>query len=214
MGQLSKHALAAALCVLAFALAPAAAQAQCGDEIRLAAKTDLGLDPAPLAIGDSVMLLAIDGLAEIGYDVNAHGCRGFGGGLRKLRKIRDRGRLPELVVLALGADHYAPGENPRGVEVGKLGMGDIRKALEIIRGQSQTLALVTPRVLGGRASPDAKVMRRAERKRPNRIEVLDWVRRSKGHDSWFVPDGIHLTYEGADQYIKMFSSLLPADSTA
>src|SRR4051794_21498427 len=37
---------------------------------------------APLAVGDSVMLLAIHGLARRGFEANARGCRGFDEGLR------------------------------------------------------------------------------------------------------------------------------------
>ena len=37
-----------------------------------------GRDRPPLAIGDSTMLLALDRLAAIGYEANAHGCREFG----------------------------------------------------------------------------------------------------------------------------------------
>ena len=43
-------------------------------------KADIDPNPggrAPVAIGDSTMLLPIPNLNEVGYSVNARGCRGF-----------------------------------------------------------------------------------------------------------------------------------------
>lgn len=179
--------------------------------MREPARTDVGADPAPLTLGDSVMLLAVEGLADEGYRVIAQGCRGFDWGLRTLRVAGSRDRLPHLVVLALGSDHYAPHDEPNGVDVGRVRMRDIRAALKILGGDGggRILTLVTPMVLGGGASPDAKVMRRAARMFPDQVEILDWVRYSAGREDWFQPDGIHLTYEGAAAYVELFRTILP-----
>jgi hypothetical protein len=146
---------------------------------------------APLAVGDSVMLLAVRSLARRGYEANARGCRGFEDGLRLLRHKRRVGRLPHLVVLALGADF-------------DITRREIRRALRIIR-RGRRLGLVTPRESGGGSGHDARVVRRAGRRWPKRIKVLDWVRRSRGHGSWFQPDGLHLTYKGAHHYARLMA---------
>jgi hypothetical protein len=149
---------------------------------------------APLAIGDSVMLLALDYLARRGFEANAHGCRGFQEGLALLRHKRHVGRLPHLTVVALGADF-------------NITRGEVKAALRIL-GPDRVLGLVTPRELGGGSGSDAAVVRAAGRRWPNRVKVLDWVRRSRGHGSWFQPDGLHLTYSGALNFARLFKHVL------
>ena len=70
---------------------------------------------APLAVGDSVMLLAVPRLARIGFKVNAQGCRQWGQGERVLRRYKRAEKLPHLVVIGLGADGSitAPDAPPR-----------------------------------------------------------------------------------------------------
>src|SRR5665648_155916 len=55
--------------------------------------------PAPLAIGDSTMLLPIPNLNQVGYSVNARGCRGFRESVDVAAKLRRKHRLPHLVVI-------------------------------------------------------------------------------------------------------------------
>ena len=49
---------------------------------------------APLAVGDSVMLLALHDLAGVGYDTNGQGCRSFAAGLGVIRRTRRAAKLP------------------------------------------------------------------------------------------------------------------------
>jgi hypothetical protein len=144
---------------------------------------------APLAIGDSVMLLAIPRLARIGYKVNARGCRQWGQGEQVLRHYRRAGKLPHLVVMGLGAD-------------GSITSRDVRRTLHIL-GPKRVLGLVVPRELGGGTSHDADVVRHAARTHRRRILLLDWVRQSRGRGGWFQPDGIHLTHSGAAAYTRL-----------
>ena len=69
-------------------------------------------------------------------------------------------------------------------------------------GKRHVLAIVTPREPGGYTGSDAKRIRAAARAHPRRIKVIDWVRFSRGHGSWFGPDGIHLTYTGVTKYVR------------
>ena len=129
------------------------------------------------------MLLAMPYLAKAGYNVNAHGCRGMEEGLAILRHRHALGRVPHLVVLALGTDFT-------------ISRSQIRRALHYI-GPDRKLGLVTPWELGGYAGSDAQNVRDAARAYKKRVVLLDWVRYSRGHGSWFQPDGCHLTFSGA-----------------
>src|SRR4051812_33811788 len=75
-------------------------------------------------------------------------------------------------------------------------MRQIRYALHIV-GHKRVLVLVTPREVGGYGGSDAANIRRAGRRYPDRVLVLDWVRYTAGHPNWFAPDGLHLGYGGA-----------------
>ncbi len=166
---------------------PAVAQAGCGGVQAAASKRDLTKGPEPFAIGDSVMLLAVKQLARAGFNVNAQGCRQWSRGHAMLRRKKRRGRLPRLVVMALGTNW----------RITRAEIGRTRRLL----GRKRVLAIVTPREPGGYTS-DAKRIRAAARAHPRRIKLIDWVRFSRGHRSWFGGDGIHLTYTGVTNYVR------------
>lgn len=171
--------------LLAVTALPAAAQGGCGGVHTVVPKTGHG---APLAIGDSTMLLALPDLQRRGFAANAHGCRQWPEALTLLRSLRRDGRLPQLVVVALGAD-------------GIVQMSYIKSALGIL-GRQRRLVLVTPIELGGGSGSDAEVVRRSAGVYPGRINVLDWVRYARGKGSWFQPDGVHLTFPGAAEFAR------------
>ena len=175
-------------------LVPPAARAGCGGVETARPKHKVAPRP-PLAIGDSSMLLALPALARVGYKVNARGCRQFSEGLRLLRDARRDHRLPRLVVLALGGDASISG-------------GQIHSARKIL-GPKRKLGLVTPRELGGGQSNDAQVIRNAGQRDPAHVKVLDWVHYSAGHDSWFQPDGLHLTFSGAKAFARLLKKVIP-----
>jgi hypothetical protein len=187
--------LLALLAALVLALPAADAQAGCGGVRYMAAKKKPKHGRAPLAIGDSTMLLAMDNLAKIGFNVNAHGCRGMEEGLAILRKRRHDGTLPHLVVMALGTDF-------------SIKRSQIKRALRYL-GPDRVLGLVTPWELGGHAGSDAKTVRKAGKTWKDRVKVLDWVKVSRGHGSWFQPDGCHLTQAGARAFARLFKKALP-----
>lgn len=176
-------ALVAAL--VALPVTPAAAQGGCGGVHTVVPKAG---HRAPLAIGDSTMLLALPDLQRRGFAANAHGCRQWPEALALMRSLRRDGRLPQLVIVALGAD-------------GVVRMSDIKSALGIL-GRQRRLVLVTPIELGGGSGSDADTVRRSAGVYPGRINVLDWVRHAAGKGSWFQPDGVHLTFPGAAQFAR------------
>lgn len=175
-------------------LAPGAAEAACGGVEQEKPRKDVNFGRAPIVIGDSPMLLALPDLAAAGYRANARGCRQFAEGLALIRALRRKDRLPRLVVIALGSN-------------GSVTRGKIHEALDIV-GRKRILGLVTPRESGGGSSSDATVIRSEAKKHRNRIELLDWVKFSAGHSSWFQPDGLHLTFDGAAAMARLFDDLI------
>lgn len=193
------HTLAFALAALAATsllwVGAGAALACGGTETAKARKTVNPDGHAPLAIGDSTMLLALPPLARAGYQVNARGCRQITEGLDLIRDYKHRGALPHLVVIALGAD-------------ASLSSAQMEEAFRLI-GPRRVLGLVTPIELGGGTSSDADVVRSAVKRHPKRSILLDWVAFSNGHPEWFQPDGLHLTFPGADALARLFKQALP-----
>jgi len=193
-GLFGRLGAVAATAVCVFALAPAVASAACGGVAQEKPRKNVSAGRAPIAIGDSPMLLALDALAKRGYRANARGCRQYREGLALMRDLRRRDKLPRLVVVALGSN-------------GSITKGDIHDALDIV-GKKRTLGLVTPRESGGGAGSDAALVRSEAKKHKNRIELIDWVKYSAGHQGWFQPDGLHLTFEGADAMARLFARAL------
>jgi hypothetical protein len=170
-------------------LGTAVANADCGGVSQERPHKDVTLGRAPIAIGDSSMLFALEPLADEGYLANARGCRQWAEGLALMRDLRRKGHLPKLVVVALGAD-------------GVITKADIHEAMRLV-GKGRILGLVTPLELGGSAGHDAKLVRSEAKKHSNRITLLDWVKFSDGHPAWFQPDGLHLTFDGADAMARL-----------
>ena len=185
-----RHLLSVALALLAGALAlPAAAHAACGG-VKRAYPDHAGTDdPPPLAVGDSVMLGAMDELVAAGFEVDTRGCRQMTEGLELLRARARAGRLAATVVVALGTNWIVT-------------TGEIRHALRIL-GRERVLGLVTPREADGAVTSDQANMRAAGRRWPRRVKVLDWVRYSSGHPSWLGGDGLHLTPDGARGFARL-----------
>src|SRR4051794_33262454 len=148
----------------------------------------------PLIIGDSVLLGAIPEVARAGFEVDAHGCRGWKEGQHVVWARRHAHALPHLVVMQLGSDW-------------SVRLGQVRKVLNLI-GQRRVLGLVTPREAGGFGGSDAASMRRAAQRWPGRVALVDWARDTRGRGGWFAPDGMHLTYAGAAGLARHLEVLL------
>lgn len=142
---------------------------------------------APLAVGDSVMLGAAWKLARQGFEVNAGCGRSPAGGLYVLRNRRRAGTLPEIVVVALGTNVFMTSR-------------DIARMLRVL-GPRRTLMLVTPfrswRPVGGAA------VRRAARRRPGRVTLVDWSSRARYNHQWLWHDGTHLRDSGERAYARL-----------
>jgi hypothetical protein len=145
----------------------------------------------PLAIGDSTMVWAVPMLAKNGFDVNARLCRPFSEGIQMMKERRKHHRLPSFVVLALGASSPVSDD-------------DVERALRVL-GPHRVLGLPTHRFFRGQDGPDTDTIRRAARRHPTRVKLIDWVRYSKGHPGWFSYDGLHPNLVGARHFAKLIT---------
>jgi hypothetical protein len=166
--------LAGALTLLIAAAGAADASASCGGTVRARAHGYHALRP-PLVIGDSTMIFAAPWLGRHGMTADAKGCRQFSEGAAMLAARARAGRLPVLSILALGAN-------------GPVSRHMIDRVLHAI-GRRHLLGLVTAR----RSAVTDASMHAAVRRHPGRVLLIDWVRFSAGHGSWFAGDGLHVT---------------------
>jgi hypothetical protein len=159
---------------------------------------------APVAIGDSTMILPIPNLNAVGYSVNARGCRGFKEAINIARKLKAKHHLPHLVM----TNAYGNG----GVNPGL-----IAEALDVL-GRKRVLGLITAynANTGRPPAPDTDVLFKAARQYPHRIFVADWVKYSRSHHAaeptagaWFLPDLFHPNFTGADAYAQFLAGALP-----
>jgi hypothetical protein len=147
---------------------------------------------APVAIGDSVMILAVKKLAREGYHANAKGCRQWYEGVQTLQRKREHHRLPHLATLALGSN-------------GPVTTALAEQAVKAMP-KNRVLAFVTPR--GSVAGGGADAMRTVAKRHRHRVVLLDWVRYSAGHGDWFGSDRLHLTYSGAAAYARLMGKAI------
>jgi hypothetical protein len=145
------------------------------------------LGSAPLALGDSVMLGAAWRLTRAGFETDTLCGRSPRAGLEVLRRRRHRGTLPQIVVVALGTN-------------AEMTSGDVAAMLRVV-GPRRKLMLVTPmrslRPVGG--GP----MRRAARRHPARVALIDWSTLAPRNPRWLWPDGTHLRPAGHRAYTRL-----------
>jgi len=177
---------------VALALAPAAAHACCLGIHLNPPRYAHRFDPAPLAIGDSVLLGAAREVARKGFEVDAREGRFMRHALKILRHLRRDHRRPPVVVIAIGTNFPATPD-------------EIRRALRLLR-RNQTLAFVTPKRSWSGLPSGA--LWAAHRRHPRRVRVLDWLSFSAGRDDWFYGDGTHVRPAGARAYARLLSHAL------
>jgi hypothetical protein len=195
-GRPLRAAIVGLIAAVALVAAPAA-QAACGGVKRYSPSSS-PRSFAPLAIGDSVMMGAIEPLRRAGFEIDVRGCRQMSEGLQVMSARKHAGSLPAVVVVALGNNWT-------------VSTADIRRAMRIA-GSERLLGLVTPR--GAMASARTAI-RAAARRWPTRVRVLDWATRSAGRDwTW---DDLHLTPAGARGFTRLLSEVmswpLPGDTS-
>jgi hypothetical protein len=179
--------------VAALLIAVPSAHAACDLPVAKARATHVANgEQAPLAIGDSTMVFAVPYLAQRGIEANARVCRSWNEGLGVIEQRKRAGRLPALVIMALGANSWV-----RPI--------DVRRALKLL-GPKRTLGLATHRTWFGKPGPDTSVIRRMARKYRGRVKFYDWVRYAEPHPAWFINDGLHTTDIGSRKFAAFLAS--------
>jgi hypothetical protein len=149
----------------------------------------------PIAIGDSTMVFAVPYLSKLGFDANARACRSWKEGLGLIRNLKHRHRLPDVVVMALGANSWV-----RPI--------DVQEALALV-GPKRKLVLMTHRTWFGKPGPDTGVIRRMAHRYRKRTMLLDWVRYAAPHPEWFdaagYDDGLHTNKLGARKFAQFIA---------
>jgi hypothetical protein len=172
------HATALAACCVGIHLQPA--------------KGAPRFDPAPIAIGDSVLLGAAHEVARKGFEVDARAGRFMANALKVLQHLMRDHRRPPVVVIAIGTN-LPPSR------------GQIRAALRLLD-PDQTLALVTPFRSGAPLADSAAWVEHD--RHPRRVQVLDWASMATRHGAWFLEDGTHLRPSGARGYARLLARAL------
>jgi hypothetical protein len=145
------------------------------------------LGSAPLAVGDSVMLGAAWRLTRAGFETDTRCGRSPSAGLAVLQRRRHRGTLPDVVVVALGTN--AP-----------LTSREIAAMLRVL-GPRRKLMLVTP--LRSWREVNGGPLRRAARRHPSRVTLIDWSTLGARHPQWLWGDGTHLRPAGLPGYTRL-----------
>ena len=194
-------AAAPLVALLACVAGAGAACAACGGVEQVKPRKDVNLGRAPIAIGDSPMLLALPDLAAERLPGQRPRLPPVAEGLALIRKLRRKDHLPKLVVIALGSN-------------GSVTKGDIARRARHRRQEADPRPGHPPR--------DRRRLRPRRRRRPqrrrskhkNRIVLLDWVKYSAGHPAWFQPDGLHLTFDGAEAMARPVQAPAQAPAAA
>ena len=150
------------------------------------------------ALGDSVMLGAAGPLqARLGPNAftDAKVSRQFADGVAQARRLRDEGRLGQVVFVHLGSN--GP---PRA--------SDIDALMEVLAGVPH-VRFVNVRVNRKWEGPTNQTLADGAARHGPKVQLVDWYAFSAGHLDWFQSDGTHLKAAGAEAYANLLGSYLP-----
>jgi hydrogenase maturation factor len=155
------------------------------------------------AIGDSVMLGAIDALQQIPNLalVDVQGSRQPPAALDILRQRLAAGQLGDVVVVHVGNNGpFAAEQFDEMMQV----LAGVRKVLVV----NMTVPTNVPDPI---AVPNNAMLTDEVRRYPNAV-LVDWQAEGAGHPEFFGEDGIHLTFQGAQAYAELIAVHLGDDA--
>jgi hypothetical protein len=152
----------------------------------------LRLDGSVTAVGDSVMLAAIDQLEAAGMEVDAEVSRGVPAAVEVLRRIAERGQLGDRVLIHIGHNSMFTPDH-------------VDEFMALAGGRPVTF--LTVKVPLAWEQPNNQVMRDATARHPN-LTVLEWEQLVAGRPELFWDDGVHLRPEGAAFYARFVLAAL------
>lgn len=151
--------------------------------------------PDTIAIGDSVMLGAVNALRKQGVDViDAMKNRQAPTGIEV---IRDQGRkLPANVVFHLGTNGAFPSTMCR----------DILQAV----GRDRRVFILTIAVPRKWEATNNARIRRCAQTHADRVTLIDWQKAAIERRGWVAGDGVHLRPIGANGYARLIAKAVRA----
>src|SRR5215211_496886 len=147
------------------------------------------------AIGDSVMLGAIDALQKDIpklTTIDARGSRQMPEATRVLRQLRSDGELGKVVIVHMGDN-------------GVVTDGQFDQMMQVLSGAKQVLVVNTTVPDGYRWAPNNEVLADGVARHEDKAVLVDWHAESAGHPEYFW-DGLHLTPQGARAYAGLISA--------
>jgi hypothetical protein len=152
------------------------------------------------AIGDSVMLGAVDALLQEVPNlslIDAQGSRQFPAAIDILRQRGAAGQLGDGVIVHIG--NNGPFTAEQFYEMMRM-LASVRKVLIVN-------LTVPPDVEDPIAVPNNAMLAAGTQRFPNAV-LVDWHAASAGHPEYFGEDGIHLSLQGAQAYADLISAYL------
>ncbi len=142
------------------------------------------------AIGDSVMLGARSTLVDVipGARVDASVSRFPGAFTGRIKKLKAKDKLADIVVLHLGTNGVLPEDM-------------LREQLDLLT-DTERVVIVNSSVPRSWEKPNNEVIDDVVKDYPNAV-IADWHAAADGHPEYFVSDGVHLTAKGARAYAKL-----------
>jgi hypothetical protein len=153
------------------------------------------------AIGDSVMLGAIDALQQDIPGLNiidARGSRQIPEATHVLEQLRASGKLGKVVIFHIGDNGAVTDE-------------EFDDAMKVLSNTRTVLVVNTTVPDGYQYVPNNKVLADGVARYPDRAVLVNWHARSAGHPEYFY-DGLHLTPSGARAYAGLIAATYRAQA--
>lgn len=145
-------------------------------------------DLPALAIGDSVMVDGSSGLRKIfpNMIINADVSRGIDVALNLLQDYKDKGILPEVVVLGMGTN-------------GMISAAQIKQAMQIVGPQRQVFWINVHVPTKPWEKPVNNILNQQAHNFAN-LQIIDWYNYAQEHSNWFFEDHVHTNKKGSKHY--------------
>jgi lysophospholipase L1-like esterase len=146
-------------------------------------------------VGDSVTIdISVDLQHDMpGAVVDGRVGRQFGEGIQIVDGLRRAGRLPPVVIVALGTN-------------GTVTAAQVDAMLRAAAG-ARRVVLVTVHVPRSWQDADNATLRAGAARDPRAV-IADWYALSAGHPEWFAPDGYHLNRSGSRALAALIVSVV------
>ena len=152
-------------------------------------------------IGDSVMVGASPGIGKIMPEayVDALSNRDVCGGFETAQKLKQEGKLGDIVVIALGTNGPLLEHEPYA--------SGMQNMLQVLGNDRQIFWITVYCSYSEWMRMNNQYLAELERTRPN-FHLIDWYPLAADNPEWLLPDGTHPSMEGVGQYAKLIHDTL------